>query len=207
MSLTHGNLTLLTSATVIAALQFVPHWYPSVGRGGSLYYLLLILVAACVLIIDTCIYCYSWPLTRPGGGKRWRDRLQLLTCIAIVVAGLTFANHSYARGLPSGSYLLEFDGQLWRQPSSSSCDSGDITVRQKMVGYAIDAVTANPTHEAVIEMLGPIDEAGYFSASGRDLIYCLGPERGFMSIDDEWLLIWFDTKGQATAARCELWTD
>jgi hypothetical protein len=46
------------------------------------------------------------------------------------------------------------------------------------------------------ELLGPSLVTGYFTASNRDLIYFLGPEReGYFRIDSEWLLIWLDTQG------------
>ncbi|MXO90413.1 hypothetical protein [Pontixanthobacter aquaemixtae] len=46
---------------------------------------------------------------------------------------------------------------------------------------------------AVISLLGPDPETTYFSE--HDLVYPLGPERGLMSLDSEWLIIDFDDEG------------
>lgn len=44
----------------------------------------------------------------------------------------------------------------------------------------------------VEEVLGTPDSTDYFANMGRDMIYWLGTERGFMGIDSEWLLIWLE---------------
>ena len=46
------------------------------------------------------------------------------------------------------------------------------------------------THEEIRYLLG---EESYprFGVTENDMVYCLGPERGFISIDDEWLVILF----------------
>jgi hypothetical protein len=43
------------------------------------------------------------------------------------------------------------------------------------------------TRQQVIELLGDPSDEGYFRQF--DLVYWLGPERGFMSIDSEWLVL------------------
>lgn len=47
----------------------------------------------------------------------------------------------------------------------------------------------NMTKSEVIELLGEPPPTDYFEE--YDLVYRLGPERGFMSIDSEWLVIRF----------------
>ncbi len=51
----------------------------------------------------------------------------------------------------------------------------------------------------VVELLGqPEPQNG---SSGYELVYLLGPERGFISIDYEWLVIQLDGAGQVSDAR------
>ena len=45
----------------------------------------------------------------------------------------------------------------------------------------------------VIALLGPETNTNYFSE--HDMVYTLGPERGWFSIDSEWLVIDFDRNG------------
>lgn len=44
------------------------------------------------------------------------------------------------------------------------------------------------TKEEVVLLLGKDTETEYFKADGN-LVYYLGPERGFISIDSEWLVL------------------
>lgn len=49
------------------------------------------------------------------------------------------------------------------------------------------------SRESAVQMLGPADDTPYFR--DYDLVYWLGPERGFFSIDSEWLIIKLDEEG------------
>lgn len=46
------------------------------------------------------------------------------------------------------------------------------------------------TRAQVVRLLGDPEETDYFSDS--EMVYVLGPERGFLSIDYEWLLFELD---------------
>ncbi|MBT2636663.1 hypothetical protein [Bacillus sp. ISL-39] len=53
------------------------------------------------------------------------------------------------------------------------------------------------TKSEIIKLLGEEDERAYFKEP-NNIVYYLGDERGFMSIDSEWLVIWFDDKDRVT---------
>jgi hypothetical protein len=55
------------------------------------------------------------------------------------------------------------------------------------------------TRSEVVSLLGPPLDTPYFK--GTDMIYMLGPERGWLSIDSEWLLIDLDQRGRVASAR------
>ncbi|MFP3509539.1 hypothetical protein SB775_07725 [Peribacillus sp. SIMBA_075] len=59
------------------------------------------------------------------------------------------------------------------------------------------------TKGEVITLLGSPTETEYFKE--EDVVYYLGAERGIISIDSEWLVIWFD--GNEQAVKFELRTD
>ncbi|HKQ35201.1 MAG TPA: hypothetical protein VJT11_07865 [Nitrospiraceae bacterium] len=112
-------------------------------------------------------------------------------CFGFVIAlGLVIP-----RPLPSGSDQLKLDSSLWIRPESSRFVEGDITPRQKMLGDAVAALPGK-TKSEIEALLGPSLETPYFADTGRDMIYMLGPERDYLAMDSDWLLIWLDGNGQ-----------
>lgn len=55
------------------------------------------------------------------------------------------------------------------------------------------------TRPQVERLLGPADDTGYFR--DWDMVYNLGPERGFISLDDEWLVVRLGADGTVTDYR------
>src|SRR4051812_3085551 len=55
------------------------------------------------------------------------------------------------------------------------------------------------TRAEVVAMLGEPPKTGYFS--DWDLVYWLGPERGFIRIDSEWLVLKLGPDGRVTEYR------
>ena len=51
----------------------------------------------------------------------------------------------------------------------------------------------------VTALLGPADQTEYFK--GWDLVYWLGPERGWIRIDSEWLVLRLDGSGRVAEYR------
>jgi len=69
----------------------------------------------------------------------------------------------------------------------------DLVNSQKLVGL---------TRQEVVAILGEPPKTEYFKEF--DLVYYLGPERGFMGIDSEWLVLKLGPEGRvkrATIAR------
>jgi hypothetical protein len=60
-------------------------------------------------------------------------------------------------------------------------------------------VLLGKTRAELVAMLGKPTETGYFGEA--DMVYWLGPERGFFSIDSEWLTITLGPGGKATEVR------
>jgi hypothetical protein len=53
--------------------------------------------------------------------------------------------------------------------------------------------------DSVARLLGPADSTDYFRE--YDLVYWLGPERGFIRIDSEWLVVRFGPNGRVSEYR------
>jgi hypothetical protein len=89
----------------------------------------------------------------------------------------------------------EFDASVWR----THAETGD-GARQAMA----DRLLARGTliglrREEVIARLGVPPATEYFT--DWDLVYWLGPERGFMGIDSEWLVVRLGSDHRVSDAR------
>jgi hypothetical protein len=71
----------------------------------------------------------------------------------------------------------------------------DLLSRTKLIGRS---------KEEVITLLGKPDDPEYFT-DDNNFVYYLGNERGFISIDSELLVIWFDV--DETVLKYEILTD
>lgn len=89
----------------------------------------------------------------------------------------------------------KFDAELWR---TSANINGEWPPRLCMVDSLMkQKILDGLTKEKVIELLGEPASKGFpLGAIDCDIHYYLGPERGFMRIDSEWLFITFDTDGK-----------
>lgn len=133
----------------------------------------------------------------PFGPSRIR---KLGTPLALlVVAGIA----SLAAGCASSA--VAFDPELWKNQAASVTSEGGVSPRLQMVDSVIANVLPGLNQNEVTSSLGKPTETEYFADLRPDLIYVLGPERGFISIDYEWLLIWFDDDG--VVDRTQIATD
>jgi len=84
-----------------------------------------------------------------------------------------------------------FDSRVWQDPKQVE---GDDPVRLRMVDDLVRSKRLDYLRRADVEaLLGNPPATEYFR--DHDLVYWLGPERGRMSIDSEWLAIDFDKNG------------
>lgn len=90
-----------------------------------------------------------------------------------------------------------FDPTVWIDPAPSlappylrSCMVDDLLAQDRLT---------HKTQAEVIALLGnPDDSPGFVE---YDLVYVVGPERSFISIDYEWLLLTLDDQGRVETAR------
>lgn len=79
----------------------------------------------------------------------------------------------------------KFNQERWLNNPSKRVDMVDNLVS--------DGRLKGKTKIEIIDLLGIQDKDAYF-IEPNNLVYYLGDERGFISIDSEWLIIWFDDK-------------
>jgi hypothetical protein len=109
--------------------------------------------------------------------SRTRRRMFIVTLAVIAVAALTWALW------PSGR---SFDPVTWNDKTQVKAG-----VRLAMADRIVARrMLSGKTRPEVIAMLGEPPKTDYFS--DWDLVYWLGNERGFISIDSEWLVVRFD---------------
>lgn len=118
----------------------------------------------------------------------WRSRIGCVVAgIAVLLAPVAvYAVWAMVPPLP----ITKFDASRWRSVERS----GDY-IRQDMAGSLIwSGQLEGMSRKEVEEMLGPDCECGYFA--DWDLVYWLGPERSWLSLDSEWLVIRFGKDGR-----------
>ncbi len=117
--------------------------------------------------------------------KRWQRAWALGAAViiaAVVVWHMWFPGH-------------EFNPAGWQ--ADAEVGSG---VRQQMTGRLLARGTLiGLPREEVVRLLGEPPATGYFS--DWDLVYWLGPERGFIGIDSEWLVLRLGADGRVVEAR------
>ena len=94
------------------------------------------------------------------------------------------------------SHRTAFDAKAWRE---RSLDQGvEWPTRLRMIDDLIGERRLDGlSRSEVLALLGPRDETGKWK--DWDLVYWLGPERGPIGIDSEWLVIKFDSSGRVAS--------
>lgn len=101
----------------------------------------------------------------------------------------------YAIALKLQSPPRRFDHVGWATPAD-----GDEEPRLEMADELIArSMLDDKTRAEVLSMLGEPNGDGYFT--DFDLVYRLGMERGFLSIDSEWLVVRFDREERVAEYR------
>jgi len=111
-------------------------------------------------------------------------------------------------GSPFENYMNQedFDAALWRKSEELSEDFL-WPHKIKMVDSLMESkILDDLNREEVIKLLGPpISDQHPRNKNQNEIYYLLGPERGFIRIDSEWLSISFDKKGKVQ--KYWLWRD
>src|SRR4051794_29263959 len=95
-------------------------------------------------------------------------------------------------------HATRFDPAAWK---ARSMDEGAMwPTRLRMADDLVDRNLQNRVLRAQVEeLLGPPDKTSYFQ--NWDLVYQLGPERGFIRIDSEWLVFRVDSGARVVEYR------
>jgi hypothetical protein len=95
-------------------------------------------------------------------------------------------------------HTRSFDAALWNHPdweSSGGRETSFHSIRQRMVDDLLaQHLRPGMDEAAVLALIGPPDEDPYFRRQDDPdaWVYWLGLERGFISIDSEWLFVSLD---------------
>ena len=90
-----------------------------------------------------------------------------------------------------------FDSNAWKDLEKTNQEP---YARRTMADELVDRhVLQGKSRPEVIEMLGEPTETEYFA--DWDVVYWLGPQRGFFAVDSEWLVIRFDESGRVSEAK------
>ena len=118
--------------------------------------------------------------------------IKALTVTAAAIASIAVAVGIYWHVTHGPS---QFERSIWLQGETAS-DSPRLRMAD---GLLRSEVLLGKSRAEIEAMLGPPTSTDKFRDSG--LVYWLGQERGFISIDSEWLTLNFDQAGKARDAR------
>jgi hypothetical protein len=188
--------------SVILGLHILPGWPGMLTRDALIYSLI---AAAALFLLAITLTAASLVLI---AGRRGSIRPASAWSRVIKASGLVLL--WFLVSLPIGRWVearyndIQFDVTAWHQPDSANYSPDSLTPRQRMLSDLTQRVLPGLQREAIETLLGTSIDSGYFRELDHDLIYVLGPERGF-GVDSEWLLIWLD--GEGYYERHELRTD
>ena len=114
-----------------------------------------------------------------------KSRLGCLGAGLILVAALWIGWNFMTGYLP----VRTFDSDTWKRAERAGDHSRLHMIEHLVWSGQLDGLT----EAQVIELLGTPPETNYFRE--WDYVYRLGPERSFIGIDSEWLVIDFDRAG------------
>jgi len=142
------------------------------------------------------------PSVDPNGMPNRRRLVEILAIALVVSLALYGLGAAYFIVLVPNTedyrHRLRFDSAAWR---NRSADASHLwPTRLRMVDDLVSQQRLDRlTREQVVELLGPADQTSKWRE--WDLIYHLGPERGLMRIDSEWLVIRLDSGSKVAAHR------
>lgn len=205
MNIGRSNRQLISCFLVFFCLEAFTHRYFHLGHSviGLLYYFAVSLFRWCVgCVLAVSLLRYFIVLD-----PKEKTKLQTRITTTIAVLGLSVVTHcavaATPRGLPRGSYQMQFDRPGWLDRKSG--DGQSPTIRQQMLGNVVDSIVSDGHKDSILAKLGPPERIGVFS-SDWDLVYHTGVQRdALVAIDSEWLVIWFDDSGHTS--RWEIWSD
>jgi hypothetical protein len=125
---------------------------------------------------------------------RFRTGAMFAGCLAVAAAtitGVVLAYYFHTGWLP----VRSFDPAAWR-----GVERDDDEARLQMIGSLLRSGRLRGlTRSEVVALLGSPDGGGYFGH--YDLVYRLGPERGIIRIDSEWLVVRLGRDGRVSEYR------
>jgi hypothetical protein len=99
--------------------------------------------------------------------------------------------------LQSETPVSKLDSKIWKDPAQFDQEPFPRrTMADTLVG---DRALQGKTRAEVIELLGEPTETEYFG--DWDVVYWLGPQRGFLAMDSEWLVIRLDESGHVSETK------
>jgi hypothetical protein len=118
--------------------------------------------------------------------KQWRYCL-VFTVVCLIVAGLTVR-------------WICFPGRAFERIAWQDKTQVEQGVRLRMADRLIArGILLGKTQSEILELLGEPSSSGYFA--DWDMVYWLGNERDFISIDSEWLVLRLAANGRVTDNR------
>ncbi len=126
-----------------------------------------------------------------------RTRTVIIVVAAVVAIPVVayvglIANLFIVPGVDAYFKTADFDSAAWKARALDGDPKWPTRLRMAddlVAGKRLSGLTRSQ----VEDLLGPPDDTGYFKE--WSMVYWLGPERGFVGIDSEWLVVRVNEKG------------
>jgi hypothetical protein len=131
---------------------------------------------------------------KPGG---WHTMLVVAATLLVIASPFLILFGVLAAGdTEERRHRLAFDSAVWK----ASLSTQDDPIRLRMVDDLLRRYRLRGMRQdELIALLGDPPKTDYFS--DYQIVYWLGPERGFISIDSEWLAVRIGPDQRVTDAR------
>jgi outer membrane protein assembly factor BamE (lipoprotein component of BamABCDE complex) len=166
---------------VCLLLFFIPSWLSSWPLG-------VLAISPLYLIALLIIQWLLWKRTTQTERATLKNILKWINISCSIPLLLFAAIYAISQ------YESNFTPERWQaSPEERVLIVDDLLVEQQLKGM---------TQAQVTQLLGPPTQTNYFKEA-NNVVYYLGAERSFISIDSEWLVIEFDSQGKVNHVEIE----
>ena len=119
--------------------------------------------------------------------KKWSRGVKIALVVAALLVAIptVFAFRLFVYPAVEESWMSEkFDSRRWKEEKGSVHWPTRLRMIDDLLGKHL---LEGKKKEDIVALLGPSDKTPYFQE--YDMVYWLGPERGLIRIDSEWLVL------------------
>lgn len=167
-------ITILISIIYLVYFCFIVFWIHLFHFSVNIFTLIAIILP-CILFV---LLNYGVIRTSQIINKRYIIFMIILTLVPVLISFGKVSINEYESKFICERWIEKEDKRVWM-------------VDDLLIQYEIESMSK----EEIIELLGEPTNTAYFKEV-NNIVYWLGAERSLVSIDSEWLVIWFNDENK-----------